>query len=123
MDAEEVGASMAELMQAMDMELQGKRKGDDFEMHGGGRVAAGVAKGAEGDKDTMAAPAIHEDGHVAEGAASGADDEAEADLKPVNLDFNLVKNLLASYSSQGGLAGPTSNLLGSMGISLPEDGD
>jgi hypothetical protein len=36
------------------------------------------------------------------------------------VDFNLVKNMLASYSSQAGLAGPASNLLGLMGVQLPD---
>ena len=41
-------------------------------------------------------------------------------LKPVDIDFNLVKNLLESYTSQEGGAGPTSNILQSMGIKMPE---
>lgn len=41
-------------------------------------------------------------------------------LKPVDIDFNLVKNLLESYTSQEGGAGPTSNILQSMGIGMPE---
>ena len=41
----------------------------------------------------------------------------------VDLDLNLVKNLLDSYSAQNGLAGPVSNLLGSMGLALPDDVD
>lgn len=54
------------------------------------------------------------------------DDEAdgEADgLEPVDVDFNTVKNLLESYSQQMGLPGPTSNLLGSMGVNLPQNSD
>jgi len=41
-------------------------------------------------------------------------------LPPVDVDFNLVKNMLASYSSQAGLAEPASNLLGLMGVQLPD---
>jgi len=41
--------------------------------------------------------------------------------KDVNL--NLVQHLLESYSSQAGLPGPTSSLLGSLGIKLPDDAD
>ena len=37
-----------------------------------------------------------------------------------DLDVNLVQNLLASYSAQGGLPGPISNLLGVMGMQLPD---
>ena len=57
------------------------------------------------------------------GAAPAADGAAADPDRPVDLDFNLVKNLLASYSAQDGLAGPVSNLLGAMGLSLPEDAD
>ena len=38
----------------------------------------------------------------------------------MNVDFNLVKNLLDSYSSQGGGAGPASNILHSLGVRVPE---
>ncbi|XP_042042511.1 protein ecdysoneless homolog isoform X2 [Salvia splendens] len=51
---------------------------------------------------------------------SNVDDEME-ELTPVDVDFNLVKNFLESYSSQEGLSGPASNLLGLMGLRLPDD--
>ncbi len=41
------------------------------------------------------------------------------DYKPVDVDMNLVKHLLESTVSQGGLSGPASNLLRSMGLSFP----
>ena len=47
-------------------------------------------------------------------------EEQQEDLRPVDVDFNLVKNLLDSYSSQGGGAGPASNILGSLGVHVPE---
>lgn len=50
---------------------------------------------------------------------SGVSDEME--FTPVDVDFNLVKNLLESVSSQEGLPGPASNLLGLMGVKLPDD--
>lgn len=46
------------------------------------------------------------------------DDE---ELTPVDVDVNLVKSLLDSFSSQEGLPGPASNLLGLMGLQLPQD--
>ena len=46
--------------------------------------------------------------------------QQEESLKPVDIDFNLVKNLLESYTCQEGGAGPTSNILQSMGIKMPE---
>ncbi len=41
----------------------------------------------------------------------------------VDIDFNLVKNLLESYKSQAGMAGPGGNMLSTMGIHLPTDAD
>lgn len=41
-------------------------------------------------------------------------------MQPVDVDFNLVKNLLESYTSQEGGAGPASNILQSLGIHIPE---
>ncbi|KAL3630454.1 hypothetical protein CASFOL_023438 [Castilleja foliolosa] len=43
------------------------------------------------------------------------------EFTPVDVDINLVKNFLDSYSSQEGLSGPASNLLGLMGLRLPDD--
>ncbi|XP_021059488.1 protein ecdysoneless homolog [Mus pahari] len=51
---------------------------------------------------------------------SGAGDCA---VEAVDVDLNLVSNILESYSSQAGLAGPASNLLHSMGVRLPENAD
>ncbi|NXM76189.1 ECD protein, partial [Serilophus lunatus] len=53
-------------------------------------------------------------------AGSGAGD---TELAPVDVDMNLVANLLESYSAQAGLAGPTSNILQSMGVYLPQNTD
>lgn len=50
----------------------------------------------------------------------GGEEGEEAELRPVDVDFNLVQNLLESYESQGGGAGPTSNILYSMGVRVPE---
>lgn len=47
--------------------------------------------------------------------ANDNDDE----LTPVDVDFNLVKSFLDSFSSQQGLPGPASNLLGLMGVKVP----
>lgn len=46
------------------------------------------------------------------------DDEG---FTPVDVDLNLVKSFLGSFSSQEGLPGPASNLLGLMGLQLPHD--
>lgn len=46
-------------------------------------------------------------------------DDLDEDFAPINVDMNLVQNLLESYSSQQGLAGPAGNILGQMGVHLP----
>ncbi|XP_055969402.1 protein ecdysoneless homolog [Sorex fumeus] len=44
-------------------------------------------------------------------------------MTPADIDLNLVSNILESYSSQAGLAGPASNLFQSMGVQLPDSAD
>ncbi|KAK1753500.1 protein ecdysoneless [Echria macrotheca] len=46
----------------------------------------------------------------------GEDDGGE-----VSIDYNLAKNILESFKSQGGMAGPAGNLLNLMGMTLPRD--
>nr|CAD1825529.1 unnamed protein product [Ananas comosus var. bracteatus] len=52
---------------------------------------------------------------------SNATEDMDEELTPVDVDFNLVKNFLDSFSSQQGLPGPASNLLGLMGVNVPPD--
>ena len=54
-------------------------------------------------------------------AEAAARPEEGSSPLPVDVDFNLVKNLLESYTSQEGGAGPASNLLHSLGINLPQE--
>lgn len=49
-------------------------------------------------------------------AAEGADNDEDVDI-----DYNLAKNLLESFKSQGGVSGPGSNLMGMLGLRLPRD--
>ncbi|KAI5790661.1 SGT1 protein-domain-containing protein [Peziza echinospora] len=52
------------------------------------------------------------------------DEDEEMDIDDgdeVDIDFNLAKNMLESLKSQGGMSGPGSNLLASMGIVFPRD--
>lgn len=47
----------------------------------------------------------------------------ESDTDDVEIDYNLAKNLLESFKSQHGAAGPGGNLLGLIGVRLPRDED
>lgn len=53
-------------------------------------------------------------------ALEGADDEENEDA---GVDYNLIKNFLESFKSQGGLSGPVGNLAGRLqpGWKLPRD--
>ena len=51
-------------------------------------------------------------------SACGGEDNPSSP-QPVDIDFNLVKNLLDSYSAQEGMAGPASNILQSLGVDIP----
>ncbi|XP_076850683.1 protein ecdysoneless homolog isoform X2 [Brachyhypopomus gauderio] len=99
-DGETLG-SLKRYMDEMDLELQSTNIGQSFtSSNGGDRDAAA---------QTSAAPAALE-----------PEDE---ELKPLDVDLNLVTNLLESLTSQAGLSGPASNLLQSMGIHLPPNAD
>ena len=57
-----------------------------------------------------------------EDSPSGAQDEEECeDDEEVKMNYNLAKNLLESFKSQGGVAGPGGNLMGLMGLRFPRD--
>lgn len=66
--------------------------------------------------EKLAAPTSHngDESSVPRGMDGESDEE-------VDIDFNLAKNLLESFKSQAGTAGPGGNLLGMMGIRLPRD--
>ncbi|XP_048449060.1 protein ecdysoneless homolog [Rhincodon typus] len=102
MSATETLENIRDYMKQMDQELAGTQIGKSFTKitDKGGSDGLDVSEEAEGES-------------------------GEEDLKvlPVDVDLNLVENLLESYSSQAGLAGPASNILQSMGIRLPDNQD
>ncbi|XP_062100434.1 protein ecdysoneless homolog [Humulus lupulus] len=55
-----------------------------------------------------------------EGTSNTSTADMEEDFTPVDADVNLVKSFLDSFSSQEGLPGPASNLLGLMGLQLKD---
>lgn len=66
--------------------------------------------------------ALEDTGKGKEKASSSSDNAVEGDSdEEVDIDYNLAKNLLESFKSQGGMSGPTGNLLGLMGVQLPRD--
>ena len=55
------------------------------------------------------------------GAGSASDIENGSEDGEIDVDINLAKNLLESFKSQAGMAGPGGNLMGLMGMHLPRD--
>ena len=53
----------------------------------------------------------------------GEFEKINEDLQEASIDYNLAKNLLESFKSQAGMAGPGGNILRSMGLQLPRDED
>ncbi|KAJ3196339.1 hypothetical protein HK101_009255 [Irineochytrium annulatum] len=98
-DDDEMDMSLEEYMCAMDQELAGTKVGASFK---GGRQGSARGAGAENE---------------------AAADLAEEDQAPVDVDYNLVRNLLQSFSAQEGMPGPASNILGRLGLSLPRDAE
>eukprot|EP00038_Savillea_parva_P012957 m.208038 g.208038 ORF g.208038 m.208038 type:complete len:760 (-) comp24002_c0_seq1:88-2367(-) len=56
-----------------------------------------------------------------ESASSGKANQEDGMTAPLDIDLNLVRNTLKSFSAQQGLSGPASNLLGSLNVYLPPD--
>ncbi|KAI9356516.1 SGT1 protein-domain-containing protein, partial [Zopfochytrium polystomum] len=102
-DDDDIDMEFDEYMAAMDRELAGTKVGRGFE-----RVQLGSKPDAEkGDGDF-------------DGSNPLAELANDPEL-PVDVDMNLLKNLMESFSAQQGLPGPASNILGRMGILLPRD--
>jgi hypothetical protein len=59
----------------------------------------------------------------ASGSRAEPVDSDEDEDEDVDIDYNLASNILESFKSQGGMSGPTGNLLGAMGFQLPRDED
>ncbi|RLV97701.1 hypothetical protein DV515_00011522 [Chloebia gouldiae] len=97
---EELVGSLKAYMKEMDRELAQTNVGKSFTTQKRGASSVGAAPSESA------------------GPGCGAED---AELAPVDVDMNLVANLLESYSAQAGLAGPTSNILQSLGVNFPEN--
>lgn len=117
--------SFESVMQAMDIELVRSRPSN-------GKQKPSTRKDKGKGKATE--PAVPVDGDIEaamdaelkallerEGLGDDTDDDEE-DTDP-GIDYNLIKNFLESFKSQGGLSGPVSNLAGRLqpDFQLPKD--
>ncbi len=101
---------------------------DDAEHGSGDEAASFHAEYASALEAQLRDTAMRDDfARAGDGGAPTDDDAARAAdgnaLPPVDVDLNLVQSLLASYSAQEGLPGPASNLLGVLGLALPDNAD
>ncbi|PBL00901.1 SGT1-domain-containing protein [Armillaria gallica] len=105
--------SFEAVMKAMDAELARSRGGNTTSQSDKGKGKAKVTSENEDDDIEAAMEA------ELKAALEGRDDEDEEEP----MDYNLIKNFLESFKSQGGLSGPVSNLAGRLqpGWTLPRD--
>ena len=68
--------------------------------------------------DSSTLPQLEASGSKSKSTAAEGDEDEDGE---VDIDYNLAKNLLESFKSQGGLAGPAGNLMNLMGMTLPRD--
>lgn len=97
--------SIQDVMKAMEMELAS---------------AGGIQR--------ISAPNLHEQNQNHSSELQGPETPKftpvhEGDTDGIDIDYNLAKNLLESFKSQHGAAGPGGNLLGLIGMRLPRDDD
>ena len=85
--------------------------------------ASGTNHSAGGEDKPGASGRNHSAAGEDRPVADGMDHSAIGEDRPVEVDVNLLKNIMESYSSQQGLAGPASNILHSLGVHLPQDDD
>lgn len=104
---ENEGAEIKELMERMEAEL---KEGGALDLDPTPRKITALKGKAHPDQANDPAKSQNEE------------DEAESDGE-VDIDYNLAKNLLESFKSQAGMAGPGGNLMGMMGFQLPRDED
>ena len=117
--------SFESVMQAMDVELtrprpsNRKQKNPTTSRDKGKGKATEATIPADGDidaaMDAELKALLEREGH------DDPDDDVE-DMEP-GIDYNLIKNFLESFKSQGGLSGPVSNLAGRLqpDFKLPRD--
>lgn len=99
---------MLQAMQAMEAELQDA-----------GALPVPPSRSQGSNKTWLPKPTA-EEGTSSSSGLPAYESEIDDD---VEIDYNLAKNILESFKSQGGAAGPGGNLIGLMGMRLPRDED
>ena len=105
------GREQSEILQAM--------QGMEAELQDAGALPVPPSR-SQGKTKTRQARQTSEEGTASSSGLPVYESETDAG---VEIDYNLVKNLLESFKSQGGAPGPGGNLIGLMGMRLPRDED
>lgn len=84
---------------------------------------SGSAKDEQADEDEDIEEAMSAELQASLRRADSDSDEDDGDGDGAGMDYNLIKNFLESFKSQGGLSGPVSTLAGRLdgGRTLPRD--
>ena len=118
--------SFESVMQAMDVELarsrpsNGKRKPHTTSRDKGKGKATDPVIPVDGDIDAAMDAELKT---LLEREGLGGDSDEDGEGMDTGIDYNMIKNFLESFKSQGGLAGPVSNLAGRLqpDFKLPRD--
>lgn len=72
-------------------------------------------------RDSFSRPAEEgeEDKEKSKREGSAGEEDGKENLQPLDIDYNLLSNLIDSYNESLGQATPSSNMLRTLGISLP----
>ncbi|GAA6008559.1 hypothetical protein JCM11491_003348 [Sporobolomyces phaffii] len=133
-------ADFDSLMEQMERELSTVKKSTPPTSSNPTTASRTASTSASKSKSTPAKPAVSSANKVTIETLSdseGDDDDEDVDRMDAELqemlkemggqgdggtmDYNLVKNFLDSFQSQGGFAGPAGNLSGRLGFNLPRD--
>ncbi|GAB1610168.1 protein ecdysoneless homolog [Argonauta hians] len=104
-------------LKAMDMELSKTTLGKSFEQK---TKPKQPPKKADPPQRPQPPPPPHTHSVPHNGSTQSPDDIDDEDegFRPVNIDVNIVKNMLASHNIQPGQPGPATNILSSMGVDI-----
>jgi len=116
-DNDEGIGSIKNYMREMDRELSKTEMGKSFIRKSTGAPRDEADKAAS--KSGAAAPAAAMSSDPAD-AKESVEEEDECLDAPLDIDLTIVQNILESFSTRPGFAGPATNILNSMGISLPD---
>ncbi|KDD72788.1 hypothetical protein H632_c2896p0 [Helicosporidium sp. ATCC 50920] len=130
----ESGASACTATDSDDEENERNAFAEAYDQHLGQELQGTAARGIaafDAAKGPAADPGCMPGCEGSAGATrtpQGHDAALEDALEPVRLDEHLVRNLLASYAGQEGMAGPVQSIAGLLGVALPDsrglrDGD